>query len=275
MPTVSAPLQNLAQRINQQEIELAKLREEFELRQAQLTELTRRKEELQAQLQQVESEIQSVGQIPLPKPVVSTPPARQEKPTASISVAKSAKRVTLAKFLINWVQRAKKPVTSKELADEIVRSKYPTTSSNIRQMVDTRVGELVKKGIFSRDGAQPGVVLGNASATASPVAEKTSTDSKNGHAKRNAKPSGAGKAITPKAELSLAALLTQVLGGSSRPMSTNELAEQVLKCGYETKSKDFKNVIWSSISQMKNIERVPGEGYRLKKGKASGAKRKS
>jgi predicted nucleic acid-binding Zn-ribbon protein len=55
-------LQDLAQRISQQQADLTKLRQEYETRQAQLQKLTRRKEELQAQLQQVEGQIQGVGQ---------------------------------------------------------------------------------------------------------------------------------------------------------------------------------------------------------------------
>jgi hypothetical protein len=46
----------------------------------------------------------------------------------------------------------------------------------------------------------------------------------------------------------------------------------VTQSGYESKSKDLKNVIWVSIGKMTAVERVPGKGYRLKKGKLSGAK---
>ena len=44
MPTGSVPFQDLAERIQQQEAELAKLRQELESRRGQLSELTRRKE---------------------------------------------------------------------------------------------------------------------------------------------------------------------------------------------------------------------------------------
>jgi uncharacterized protein involved in exopolysaccharide biosynthesis len=63
MPTETAtlPLQDLAQRINQ---ELAVLRKEYEACQTQLTALARRKEELEAQLKQVEADMVNVNPAP-------------------------------------------------------------------------------------------------------------------------------------------------------------------------------------------------------------------
>jgi chromosome segregation ATPase len=55
MSTVS--LTDLQRQIAQRERELQALREELQTRQSQFTELTRRKEELQRQLLQVEEEI--------------------------------------------------------------------------------------------------------------------------------------------------------------------------------------------------------------------------
>src|ERR1017187_10715394 len=71
MPTATAtfPLHEIAQRINHHERELADLRKEYELRQTQLTALARRKEELQAQLQQIDAEIVSIDQATVTKVV--------------------------------------------------------------------------------------------------------------------------------------------------------------------------------------------------------------
>jgi len=44
------------------------------------------------------------------------------------------------------------------------------------------------------------------------------------------------------------------------------LAEKILASGYQTASKNFLNVIWVSIGDMVNVERV-AEGYRLTKEK--------
>ena len=170
-----------------------------------------------------------------------------------MSAGQPAKRVTLAQFLINCVKQTNKPLTSKELADEVVRRKYPTTSQNIAGMVDTRVQELVKKGLLRRAADRSGVVLGKTPANAS----SPSTDQESSPPK--------AKSMEPGSKLSLNEVLTQVLTKSSRPLTTSELAEQVLATGYETKSKDFKNVIWVGIGKMKNIKRIPGKGYQLKK----------
>jgi DNA repair exonuclease SbcCD ATPase subunit len=153
MSLVSLPLQELAQRIDQHETELAKLRKEYAFRRTQLAQLMQRKKELQAQIQKIDIEIQAVAPAP--------------------AAAKSA------------------------------------------------------------------------------------------------------KAAAPKPKLSLHEVLTQILAKSSRPLTAAELAAQVLQTGYETKSKDFKNVIWVSVGKMKNIQRVAGKGYALKKAKLAAAGKKS
>jgi hypothetical protein len=43
------------------------------------------------------------------------------------------------------------------------------------------------------------------------------------------------------------------------------LAEKALASGYQTKSKDFTNVIWVGIGKIPNVENVAGQGYRLKR----------
>ena len=73
---------------------------------------------------------------------------------------------------------------------------------------------------------------------------------------------------------SLHEVLTHVLAKSSKPLTAQELADRVTASGYESKSKDLKNVIWVSIGKLATVERVPGEGYRLKKGRGDGSKRK-
>ena len=57
MTSVAVPLQDLAQRIAQQQTALDTLRREYEARQAELADLKRRKEELRAQLRQVEADL--------------------------------------------------------------------------------------------------------------------------------------------------------------------------------------------------------------------------
>ena len=58
MTTSTVPLQDLAQRITQQETQLRSLRREYQTRKEQLATLMRRKQQLEAQRQRV------VGAIP-------------------------------------------------------------------------------------------------------------------------------------------------------------------------------------------------------------------
>jgi hypothetical protein len=71
--------------------------------------------------------------------------------------------------------------------------------------------------------------------------------------------------------LTLPAVVTKILAGSPEPIPGRVLAEKVLASGYQTRSKDFLNVIWVGVGKMDNVENVPGKGYRLIKGKTATA----
>ena len=58
--------------------------------------------------------------------------------------------------------------------------------------------------------------------------------------------------------LTLPVLVTKILAGSPEPISGRVLAEKVLASGYQTKSKDFMNVLWVGVGKMDNVENVPG-----------------
>jgi hypothetical protein len=51
---------------------------------------------------------------------------------------------------------------------------------------------------------------------------------------------------------------------SRRPLTARELADLVLASGYQTKSKNFMEVMWVALSQMTNFKKVPDKGYVLK-----------
>jgi hypothetical protein len=260
MATTTIPLHDLAQRIQQQEAELAKLRKEHESRQVQLAQLTRRRGELQAQLEKIEAEIQTVGPGGAPERV--SPAAT---PKAKPALGRRAGGISFPQFLADIVGEVKRPITTRELTEEVVRRKFPTTSTNIQAMVETRVYDLIRKGVLRRSGSQKGVIPGKAFVAGKPAAAKApSMPAKKAVA---AKPAASSKAKADGKKQTLHDALTRVLAKSSRPLNTQELADQALADGYQTKSKDLKNVIWVGISKMKNIERIPGKGYRLKKGK--------
>lgn len=260
MATDVLSFQGLGQRIEQQEAELAKLRGEFETRKKHLADLTRRKEELHAQLQKIESEIEGVH-LSAQTPKAALNHATPKQSAGAKRGPKTRTGVSLAEFLTDCVRQAKKPITTKELAEELIRTKYPTKSSNIRAMVDTRVGELVTKGILRRAEDQPGVVFSSAPASKQSAAKAAPVDGR----KKAVASVPPGKS---EKKLSLKDVLFNVLADSSRPVSTEDLVEKVLATGYQTKSGDFKNVIWVTIGNMPNVKRIQGKGYQLKKGKS-------
>jgi hypothetical protein len=249
MPSATIPLDDLARRIGDQEAELKTLRMEYAAREAKLTELTRRKKQLQDQLAAVESTMQTLGHLAGPTPT-----------------SQAAGSISLPKFLVHLVQQAKRPMTTKELAQEVVRQKFPSTSKNLSAMVEARVSELLRKGVLRRSADRSGIIPAGMSAAAKPAMPVNGAKS-NGVKSKSSKGSPATRMPEPGQKLSLKALLAQVLAKSSRPLSATELAQRVLATGYQTKSKDFKNVIWVGIGNIDNVELVPGKGYRLRKGK--------
>src|SRR5688572_5007844 len=132
MPTAVIPFQDLAQRIQQQEAELAKLRQELQQRQSRLTALMRRKEELQEALRSVDAELESVGQVHAPEPVTPAAPVRKAKPAAAKPASKRGKGMSLPHYLVKLVEEANKPITVKELTDQLVQRKFPTTCKDFQ-----------------------------------------------------------------------------------------------------------------------------------------------
>jgi hypothetical protein len=118
---------------------LEKLRRDYDARQAQLADLTRRKEELQAQLRKVEGDIQAIAQGKSAR--ATNGPQRPAPPKT-----KPATLPKLPHFLMDLIREAGQPMTVKQLAMEVVRRKFPTQSGNIRRLVQARVFELVRKG---------------------------------------------------------------------------------------------------------------------------------
>ena len=66
-------------------------------------------------------------------------------------------------------------------------------------------------------------------------------------------------------QLPLREVLTQILKKSTKPLTGSELAAAAIKAGYHSTSKNFVDVVWVAMSNLKNVERVPNQGYRLKK----------
>jgi hypothetical protein len=181
--------------------------------------------------------------------------------------ATEAKGVSMPSYLISLVKKANGSITAKELAEQVVRNKYPTTAKDVEGMVKTRVSGLVKKGVLRRADDGSGVVLATTAKKTADVKASTAAP-KNGMkiSVKPATPAPAAKGLT------LPEMLAIVLAKSSRPLSAQELADQVTEAGYETKSKDLKNVIWVSIKKVAGVQRIPGVGFQLKKAKAAAKK---
>ena len=121
MTSPTIPLENLAQRIAQQQAELDILHQEFEARQSRLADLKHRKEELQTRLQQIIAEIQAVdgGAATVSAEAAPATPVTPE-PSASTSGP-----LSLSNLVVGLVRGSQGPVTVKRLAEEVRARKLP------------------------------------------------------------------------------------------------------------------------------------------------------
>src|SRR6266536_2277092 len=110
MSVADLHLQDLAQRLAQKQGELEEARRAYE---ARLTDLTRRKDELQAQLRAVDAEIQAVS---------STVPAPATPPQPALLPAQAEDTRSLPSLLVDLVRAAGRPITAKELSDEVIHA---------------------------------------------------------------------------------------------------------------------------------------------------------
>jgi hypothetical protein len=244
------PLAEIAQRIQLRQAELEALRRDYETRQTQLAELKRRQQELRGQLAQVEREIAAAsrGHVTAPAPAVPSRP-----PASPATAPNKAPALSLPDFLIAEVRQAKQAMTVKELVETVTRKKFPTGSRNLPELIKSQVKRLVQRGVLRRAKNGPGVVPAAAKLSV-PVAGKPA-------AKSTSRPPAKPGAQRP----SLKDILARLVQKSQRPLSSGELARQATAAGFQTKSADFANVVGVTLSKMDNVERVPGQGYRLKK----------
>src|SRR5262249_20180732 len=149
--------------------------------------------------------------------------------------------------------------------------RFKSKSHDFPRMLAVRVRELKEDGILKAAPGQPGVVLGQhrpVAQAALPASTKRSASPRR-TAKRGTTSARAGvqRALLgkPGKQPPLREVLTQVLKKSTRPMTGSELAAEALKAGYRSTSKNFVDVVWVAMGNMKNVEHVPDQGYRIKK----------
>jgi hypothetical protein len=276
-------LDDLAQRISQQEAQLQALRRELETRQQQLAELSQRKEQLLTQLQQVDAEIAGIAtgaqavksskaKLGATKPartvVIGGQPAGNgaaARQAAGESRSRGTRRdgkgrrngragqPTLTGLIVTLLREAGRPLTVKELCQEIKRRGFQSQSSNFPKMLAVRARELKQKDILRGAIGQPGFVL------VQPASGKRQKEAQPVHRSTQSRPQKSVK------QLPLREVLTQILKKSTKPMTGSELAAEAVRAGYHSSSKSFVDVVWVAMNNLKNVEHVPNQGYRLKK----------
>jgi septal ring factor EnvC (AmiA/AmiB activator) len=161
-------LKDLHQHIANQDAELQRLRQQLEARQSQFATLNKRRQVLQAELQQVEKELAAVaaGKKASPLPSKAAP---KKKPAAKPSVApKETASLSLPALLVFLIREADRPLGMQELVAQVKKRGFQSTSANFAKMLQTRVYDLLKKGLVVRSADQSGFVIaksGNISAS--------------------------------------------------------------------------------------------------------------
>jgi hypothetical protein len=148
-------------------------------------------------------------------------------------------------LIIAILRQAGRPLTVLQLTAEVKRRRFPTASKAPHKLVGKNVYALAAKGVLRRSIDPPGFRIASTG---------------------NAKPGKvAGIQAKSPQPTPLKEVLAQILHKSSKPMTGGALAVEVLKAGYQTKSKRLVDNIWTALSNMKDVENIRGEGYRLKK----------
>jgi hypothetical protein len=230
-----------------------------------------RKADLEAQLRQVESDIQAVAQgstssLAGAPAQTEAPPVESAAPEAAAPPEVTPPARDLGLFLLALLREAGQPLTVKQLATEVENRRYPTRSRNINGLVQTKVQVMAKKGLLARAKDQPGYTLPS-------TRNGHKAGRVKGHSKGKGRSQPAASARTPpqtqtggkRKQPPLRVVLTDLLGKSKHPLSTAELATQALAAGYHTTSTNFPVVVGVMLPQMANVENVPGQGYRLKR----------
>src|SRR5262249_1618634 len=145
----------------------------------------------------------------------------------------------------------------------------PTKSKVLHKLVGKNAYMMATKGTLHRTKTYPAAFLVSKGTRKSVLASATM---RAGTARQTTKHKPpirvAAKSVTrPNAvtQTPLKQLLERFLQKSAKPMTGGELAKVALQAGYQTTSKHFVDSVWTALSNMKNVENIKGEGYRLKK----------
>jgi hypothetical protein len=271
----TALLDDLTQRISQQQSALQALRHELQTRRQQLADLNQRKKGLVSQLREIDEEIATLAGGTKPakgktrRPQTGTHKANGARtPSRLVVVSQTAPsapsarlngKQSLPSLLLAILGEMRRPMTVRELAKEAKRRGFRSKSKIFQKSVESRCYDLKKRGLVQHPSGQPGFVLtSSATQTNLPVASNSK------RATSAAKPTRSSTAGRTANQLPLNQVLVNILAKSRQPLPAKELARRVLESGYQTKSKQFLDVIWVSLGKLKNVENVPGVGWRHK-----------
>ena len=195
---------------------------------------------------------------------------------------------SLPSLILTMIREARQPLTVPQLAEEAKRRGIRSSSAHFPKLVETRVYELKRKGLLRRAIGQSGFTLapgkvGKGAATQAPSGTGSKTkgapSSQRTGAAHGKQAVSAGGHPSSQARLGkpapLREVLSKILSESTKPLTGTELAAKAIKAGYRSTSKSFVDVVWVSLGNMKNVEHVPDQGYRLKRSKTQRATSRS
>lgn len=211
----------------------------------------------------MDAEIQRVDASVLSSPAPEEPPPAKLSP--AVPQAQTPLSLPLPHLLVEIVKESSRPLSAKDLTEEVRNRQFRTKSKNLRRLVETRVQELLSKGIFQRAEDKSGLILAESQGGAKALAAKPATRKQPSKKSEAVPPAAPPAKLVNQKKTSLREVLFGLLAKSKRPLLARELADQALAEGYPTKSKDFTTVVWVMLGKMENVENIQNQGYRLKK----------
>lgn len=256
MAKPNGSLQSLAKLIDQQQKQLATLRREFEARRKRLDDLNSRRAELQAQLSAIDAQLAGVAGAAAPPSGKATSTVVRRKITQAVGAVLGG---------------AEGPMSVAELSVAI-QNTDPSIAGELAGLSD-QLEDLVSRKKLKKSKGDQGEVKyrltrGKAKVTGRKRGRPRKTETTEAAAKattaKPAKAKAAGKKAKKGSGQPLRLVLEQVLAQAEKPLTARELADRVLATGFITSSTHFANVVQVTLSRMKEVASIPGEGYRIK-----------
>jgi hypothetical protein len=151
-------LKDLHQRIANQNAELQRLRQQLEARQSQFATLNKRRQVLQAELQQVEKELAAVAEGKKVNPIAPKKAPKKKPAGKTGAMPNEAASLSLPALILGLSREANRPLTLQDLVARIKQRGFRSASTDFAKMVQTRIYDLLKKGLLKRAPDHSGFV---------------------------------------------------------------------------------------------------------------------